>query len=73
MAVPCHGQYVQEYTSKFQEEAIGIGISLEEPWVVVKYLGGLFNHIQTQLKLLTVKSIDEVSKKSLYIELDSKE
>jgi len=49
-----------------------LGISLEELGVVVKYLGGLFNHIQRQSQLLSVKSIDEARKISLYIELDSK-
>jgi hypothetical protein len=49
-----------------------LGISLEESGVVMKYLGGLFSHIQRQLQLHGVKSIDEVSKKALYIELDSK-
>jgi hypothetical protein len=49
-----------------------LGISLEEPGVVVKYLGGLFDHIQRQLQFHGVKSIHEASKKALYLELDSK-
>jgi hypothetical protein len=40
--------------------------------VVVKYLGGIFIHIQRQLHLHGVKNIDEARKKDLYIELDSK-
>jgi hypothetical protein len=43
-----------------------LGISLEEPRVVVQKHGGLFSHIKRQLQLLNVKSIDEVSKKALY-------
>jgi hypothetical protein len=45
---------------------------LEEPRVVMKYLGGIFNHIRRQLQLNGVKSIDEARKKDLYIELDSR-
>jgi hypothetical protein len=66
------GQGVQEYTFEFRRQAIRLGISLEEPGVVVKYLGGLFIHIRRQLQLHGVKIIDEASKKHLYIELDSK-
>jgi hypothetical protein len=66
------GQGVQEYTFEFRRQAIQLGISLEEPGVVMKYLGGLFSHIRRQLQLHGVKSIDEASKKALYIELDSK-
>jgi hypothetical protein len=36
-----------------------LGISLEEPRVVMKYLGGIFIHIQRQLQLHGVKIIDE--------------
>jgi hypothetical protein len=39
------GQGVQEYTYEFRRQAIWLGISLEEPGVVMKYLGGLFSHI----------------------------
>jgi hypothetical protein len=66
------GQGVQEYTSEFRRQAIRLGISLEEPGVVMKYLGGLFIHIRRQLQLHGVKIIDEASKKALYIELDSR-
>ena len=44
-----------------------MGIYFEEQRVVVKYLGGLFGHILRQLQLLSVKSIDEESRKALYI------
>ena len=43
------GQGVQEYTLEFQNKSIHIGISLEDPRVVVKYLGGIFGHIQRKL------------------------
>ena len=39
------GQGVQEYTLEFRKQAILMGISLEEPRVVVKYLVRLFGHI----------------------------
>ena len=50
-----------------------MGISLEELGVVMKHLVGIFSHILRQLQLHGVKSIDEESKKYLYIELDSRE
>jgi len=45
---------------------------LEYLRVVTKYLGGLFIHILRHLQLHGVKRIDEVSRKDLYIELDSR-
>ena len=66
------GQGVQEYTLEFQNKSIHIGISLEDPRVVVKYLGGIFGHIQRKLQFLNVKIINDASKKVLYIEMDSK-
>ena len=36
---------VQEYMSGFCKQAIMLGITLKEPRVVMKYLGGLFNHL----------------------------
>jgi len=49
-----------------------LGISMEEPRVAMKYLGIHFICIRRQLHLHGVKSINRVSKKTLYIELDSK-
>jgi hypothetical protein len=60
------GQGVQEYTSEFRRQAIRLGISLEEPRVVMKYLGGIFIHIQRQLQLHGVKIIDDKKEGSLH-------
>jgi hypothetical protein len=49
-----------------------LGIFLEEPGVVLKYHGRNFIHNQKHLYIHGVKHIDEVRKKALYIELDSK-
>jgi hypothetical protein len=59
-------------TYEFRRQAIMLGIFLEEAKVVLKYHGGYFIHIQRHLYLHGVKHIDEVRKKALYIELDSK-
>jgi hypothetical protein len=45
-----------------------LGISLEEPRVVMKYLGRIFIHIQRWLHLHGVKIINH----ALYIDLDSR-
>lgn len=57
----------------FHDQAIRMGISLEEVGLVLKYIGGLFSHIQRQLLLLSVKSNDEVSYNFFYIMMGPKE
>ncbi len=39
------GQSVQEYTTKFRKMAIILGISPKNPYVLLKYLGGLHHHL----------------------------
>ena len=39
------GQSVQEYTTRFRKMAIKLCISPKNPDVLLKYLGGLHNHL----------------------------
>jgi hypothetical protein len=39
------GQSVHEYTTKFRNMAIMLGISPKNPYVLLKYLGGLHSHL----------------------------
>jgi hypothetical protein len=39
------GQSIQEYTTEFRKMAIMLGISPKNPYVLLKYLGGLRSHI----------------------------
>ena len=66
------GKIVQEYMSKICKKSIMLGITLKEPRVVMKYLGGLFNHLWRKLQLLSVKIIDQGRKNYLYINWTSK-
>ena len=66
------GKFVQEYMSEFCKQDMMLGITLKEPRVVMRYLGGLFSHHWWKLLLLSVKIIDQGSKNSLYINWTSK-
>jgi hypothetical protein len=39
------GQSVHEYTTEFRKMAIMLGISPKNPYVLLKYLGGLHSHL----------------------------
>ena len=51
-------------------QAISLGICLEEPRVVVKYLGGLISNILRDLQIISMKSIHESNKKALNFEMN---
>jgi hypothetical protein len=53
------GQSVQEYTTEFKKMAIMLGISTKNPDVLLKYLGGLHNHLQKQVMLFNPMAIGE--------------
>jgi hypothetical protein len=53
------GKSVQEYTIEFRKMAIMLGISPKNLDVVLKYLGGLHNHLQKQVMLFKPRTMDE--------------
>lgn len=53
------GQSMQEYTIKFKNMAIMLGISTKNQNVLLKYLAGLHHHLDEQLMLFKPKLVDE--------------
>jgi hypothetical protein len=53
------GQSVQEYTTKFEEIVIMLGISPKNPYILLKYLGGLHSHLWKKVMSFKPRAIDE--------------
>jgi hypothetical protein len=53
---------------EFRKMAIMLGISPKNPYVLLKYLGGLHNHLRKQVMLFKPKKIDEACVKAHYLE-----
>eukprot|EP01018_Ginkgo_biloba_P002772 Gb_08746 [translate_table: standard] len=66
------GQSVQDYTTELRKQAIVLGVSLKDPQVLMKYIGGLHSHIKRQVLLFKPTSIDQVSVQAQYIEKDGR-
>jgi hypothetical protein len=62
------GKSVQEYTTEFRKMAIMLGISPKNPYVLLKYLGGLHSHLQKQVMLFRPRTMDEVCVQAQYME-----
>ena len=43
------GQYVQSFTEEFRKYALNLGIALDSPEVVTKYIGSLHSYIRNSL------------------------
>jgi hypothetical protein len=48
--------------------AIMLGISPKNPYVLLKYLGGLHNHLWKQVMLFKPRSVDEACVQAQYLE-----
>jgi hypothetical protein len=59
---------VQEYTNEFKKMDIMLGISPKNRDVLLKYLGGLHNHLQNKVILFKSKTIDEACVQAQYLE-----
>ncbi|GJX96112.1 glutamate-rich WD repeat-containing protein 1 [Tanacetum coccineum] len=66
------GQTVQEYTTNFRRLAVTLGISTNNEDVFTKYVAGLPQQIQTEMRLHTTKNISEASSIAMAIELKNK-
>ena len=60
-------QNVQEQITEFKKMAI-MGISPKNPYVLLKYLGGLNNHIWRQVILFNYRFIDEAYVQAQHLE-----
>ena len=55
------GQSVQGYTQEFMKRALILGISLDSPETLLKYIGGLHSYLKHTILMFNPTSIDEVS------------
>ena len=54
------GKSVQGYTQQFRKRALTLGISLDSPETLLKYIGGLHNYMRHTILMFNPTSIDEV-------------
>jgi hypothetical protein len=66
------GKSMQEFTTEFRKRAIHMGVSLQIPHMLVKYLGALLPQICRQLMLFRPKTIDVASIQTQYVEGDKR-
>ena len=59
---------MQSFTEEFIKQALSLGISLDSPEVVTKYIGSLHRYIRISLLLFEPPTIDEASVKAMHIE-----
>ncbi|GKD45118.1 hypothetical protein Tco_1269763 [Tanacetum coccineum] len=62
------GQTVQDYTTEFRRISVTLGISIDTEDVFTKYVAGLPQQIQTEMRLHTTKNISEASSIAMAIE-----
>eukprot|EP00253_Pinus_taeda_P026054 PITA_26054 len=62
------GQDVQSFTEEFRKQALNLGIALDTPEVVTKYIGSLHSYIRNSLLLFERTNIDSASVKVIHIE-----
>jgi len=66
------GKSVQGYTQEFRKRALMLGISLESPETLLKYIGGLHSYIRHTILMFNPTSIDEVSVQATHLEARGK-
>lgn len=62
------GQDVQSFTKEFRKKALNLGIALDTPEVVTKYISSLHSYIRHSLLLFEPITIDVASVKAIHIE-----
>eukprot|EP00253_Pinus_taeda_P024389 PITA_24389 len=65
-------QSVQGYTQEFRKGALILGISLDLFRTLLKYIGGLHNHMRHIILMFNPTSIDEVSVQAMHLEARGK-
>ena len=61
-------QDVQIFTKEFRKQALNLGIPLDTPEVVTKYISSLYSYISHSLLLFEPTTIDSASIKAIHIE-----
>ena len=54
------GQSIQSYTQEFRKRALTIGISLDSPETLLKYIGGLHSYLKHTILMFNPTSLDDV-------------
>jgi len=62
------GKSVQSYTREFRKRAFILGISLDSPKTLLKYIGGLHNYLRHTILIFNPTRIDEVSIQATHLE-----
>lgn len=62
------GQSVQGYTQEFRKRSLMLGISLDSPETLLKYIGGLHSYMRHTIVMFNPTSIDEVSIQATHLE-----
>jgi len=66
------GQSVQGYTQEFRKRALMLGILLDSPETLLKYIGGLHSYMRHTILMFNPTSIDEVSVQATHLEARGK-
>jgi len=67
-----NGQSVQGYTQEFTKRSLMLGISLDSPETLLKYIGGLHNYVRLTILMFNPTIIDEVSIQATHLEARGK-
>ena len=62
------GQDVQRFTKEFRKQALNLGIAIDSPEVVTKYIGSLHSYLRHSLLLFEPTTIDSASVKAIHLE-----
>ena len=62
------GQDVQSFIEEFRKQALNLGIELDSPEVVTKYIGSLHSYLRYSLLLFEPTTIDSTSVKAIHLE-----
>ena len=62
------GQIVQSYTQEFRKRALTLGISLDSPETLLKYIGGLHSYLKHTILMFNPTSLDDVSVQATHLE-----
>ena len=62
------GQSVQIYTLEFRKRALTLGISLESPETLLKYIGGLHSYLRHTIVMFNPTSLDDVLVQATHLE-----
>jgi len=62
------GQNVQIFTKESKKQALNLGISLDSPKTITKYIGSLHSYIRHSLLLIEPTTIDVAIVKAIHLE-----